>query len=582
MMYLRPLLLIWLFLFSAGSHAQNFNPGNVTSNSDFLPVDQAFQFDYEQQDDLLTLRWQIEDGYYLYQHRFFYDPEYKIREVQPLPLADEYSDEFFGDVFIYRDSVKITIQLASVNQGDSLDVRYQGCADAGLCYAPTVRTIYLNQVGEGTTQREPGQLQDFSEEQNFDSGGLFSILQGDKLVWALALFFVLGVGLAFTPCVFPMYPIVAAIIGGQKGQLTAGRGFLLSFVYVQGMAVTYTALGILVALAGMQYQAYMQHPAILLTLAVIFVILALGMFGLYTLQLPASLQNRINTLSQKQKGGAYPGVFAMGALSGVIASPCTTAPLSGALLFIAQSGDLFTGGIVLYALSIGMGVPLMIIGASGGKLLPKAGPWMNSVKLIFGLLLLAVALFLLERLIPMQWAAALWIAFFLFSVVLIIRSLWPHLKSRGRVLMAAILAALLALGILWQKPYLDGSYANHLEFEPVTNLAEVQQVVAEASANGQWVMLDLYADWCVACKELEIYTFTDPQVQQELENVRLIQADVTRTNSTNTKLLSEYQVLGLPTILFFNPEGGEVSQQRVTGFMNADDFVEHLKRLGNQ
>ncbi|RUO24100.1 protein-disulfide reductase DsbD [Aliidiomarina minuta] len=581
MKYLRPLLLTWLFLFAAGSHAQNFNPGNVTSNSDFLPVDQAFQFDYEQQDDLLIIRWQIEEGYYLYQHRFFYEPEYKIAEVQPLPRADEYSDEFFGDVFIYRDSVEITIQLASVNQGDTLYIRYQGCADAGLCYAPTVKTVYLNQVGDGVSEREPGQLQDFSEAQSFDSGGLFSILQGDNLIWALALFFILGVGLAFTPCVFPMYPIVAAIIGGQKGKLTASRGFLLSFVYVQGMAVTYTALGILVALAGMQYQAYMQHPAILLTLAIIFVVLALGMFGLYTLQLPASVQNRINTLSQKQKGGAYPGVFAMGALSGVIASPCTTAPLSGALLFIAQSGDVFTGGIILYALSIGMGIPLMIIGASGGKLLPKAGPWMNSVKLIFGLLLLAVALFLLERLIPMYWAAALWIAFFLFSVILIIRSLWPHLRNPGRMLTAVILGALLTAGILWQKPYLDGSYANHLEFEPVTDLAEVQQVVAEATDNGQWVMLDLYADWCVACKELEIYTFSDPQVQQQLADMRLIQADVTRTNSINTELLSEYQVLGLPTILFFNPEGEEVSQQRVTGFMNAADFTEHLKKLSN-
>jgi thiol:disulfide interchange protein DsbD len=348
------------------------------------------------------------------------------------------------------------------------------------------------------------------------------------------------------------------------------------------MALTYTALGILVALAGMQYQSLMQHPAVLLTLAALFIVLALGMFGAYTLQLPASWQNRLNTVSQKQKGGAFGGVFMMGALSGLIASPCTTAPLSGALLFIAQSGDVFTGGAILYALSIGMGIPLLVIGASGGKLLPKAGPWMHSVKLFFGLLLVAVALFLVERLLPMQLAATLWLVFMALGAVTLGRSLWPHFARRGRALVCIILALILAAGVVWQKPFLTANTGNHLEFERVTGLSELQNVVADAASSDQWVMLDLYADWCVACKEFEIYTFTDPDVQEQLADMRVVQADVTKTNATNSELLGHYQVLGLPTILFFNSEGSEVPRQRVTGFMDAEDFTAHLEKLKNE
>lgn len=570
-----------LLTLSASSlvQAQNFNAGQ-TSDSDFLPVDEAFQFDFTQDGNELTLRWQIADGYYLYQHRFSYQPERLIQSMGPQPEAEAHHDEFFGETFIYRDAVEITIQLAAVSDNESLEVTFQGCADAGLCYSPTTRSVPLQEV---TASADRGGLEDYSNTTDTaDSGGLLSALNDQHLAWTLVVFFALGVGLAFTPCVFPMYPIVATIIGGQKGKLTASRGLLLSFIYVQGMAVTYTALGILVALAGMQYQSVMQHPAVLLTLAAVFIVLALGMFGVYTLQLPASWQNRLNTVSQKQKGGAFGGVFIMGALSGLIASPCTTAPLSGALLFIAQSGDVLTGGAILYALSIGMGVPLLIIGASGGKLLPKAGPWMHSVKLLFGLLLVAVALFLVERLLPMQIAALLWLLFITAAVVTVGRSLWSHFTRRGRLLLTVALAGLLTLGILWQKPYLTSHSSNHLEFESISSLSDVQTLLAETERDEQWVMLDLYADWCVACKEFEVYTFTDAAVQAELADMRVVQADVTKTNATNSELLSHYGVLGLPTILFFGPDGNEISEQRVTGFMDAEDFAEHLKKLKNE
>lgn len=570
-------LMLLAFSWQAPSMAQTFNMNQFASNdSDFLPVQQAFQFSYEQHGDELSLHFDIAEGYYLYQHRFSYQPESLIYGIQPLPEAEEHSDEFFGDTFIYRDSLTIVVELAPLQGGEVLTFSFQGCADAGLCYAPTRHEISLQATtGAGAAGTGSGvALADFSE----PAGGPFSdVLNSDNLTWVMLVFLLLGLGLAFTPCVFPMYPIIAGIIGGQRGKLTTGRGFLLSFVYVQGMALTYTALGIIVALAGMQYQAYLQHPAILITLAILFIVLAAGMFGAYTLQLPSRWQNSLNQLSQRQKGGAYGGVFLMGALSGLIASPCTTAPLSGVLLFIAQSGDVVNGGLILYALSIGMGIPLMIIGASGGKLLPKAGPWMNSVKIIFGLLLLAVALFMIERLIPMFTAAILWLVFIAISIVIVSRSFWPQLKARGRVILVACMLALASAGVVWQKPFIQAAFMEHLEFEQVVGLEALQQRLD--AAQGQWVMLDLYADWCVACKEFEAYTFTDPQVQALLEDAVVLQSDVTSSNAINNELLGHYQVIGLPTIMFFDPSGEEIRGARVTGFMNARDFAQHLEQL---
>lgn len=569
-------------LFSGSStmaYAQTFNINDAMSNdSDFLPVNRAFQFSYEQQDNELHLRFEIEEGYYLYQHRFSYQPESLIYDLQPLPTALEHYDEFFGETFIYREALEIVVELAPLQGGETLTFTFQGCADAGLCYAPTQHEIPLTATsGAGAAGEGSLELADFSES---TGGPLSDVLASDNIPWVMLVFLVLGLGLAFTPCVFPMYPIIAGIIGGQQGTLTTTRGFLLSFVYVQGMALTYTALGILVALAGMQYQAYLQHPAVLITLALLFVVLAAGMFGAYTLQLPSAWQNKLNALSQNQRGGAYSGVFLMGALSGLIASPCTTAPLSGVLLFIAQSGDVVSGGLILYALSIGMGIPLMIIGASGGKLLPKAGPWMNSVKIIFGLLLLAVALFMLERLLPMLVAAILWLVFITVSVALIVRSFWPQIKTRGRIILLTIMTVVVVAGVAWQKPFIQASFLDELEFEQVTGLSEMADSLA--TAQGQWVMLDLYADWCVACKEFEAYTFTDPYVQSLLDDVVVLQSDVTTTNAANTELLTHYRVVGLPTILFFDTEGNEVSAARVTGFMNAKDFAAHLENLMNR
>lgn len=576
------ILLIGLLLCSsaAATAQQSFFANN---SSEFLPVQEAFPLSYEQHGDTLFINFHIAEGYYLYQHRFGLTPESLVADVT-LPEAKPYHDEFFGDVNIYRQQVTLVVDLASANTGDILTLRYQGCADAGLCYAPTTAEIAL-QGTSGTAAAGGFQLADFSTEPA--PSGVFQWLQPDKLALTAGIFLLLGLGLAFTPCVFPMYPIISGIIIGQRmGQgkaFTMRRGFMLSLVYVQGMAITYTLLGILVALAGMQYQAYLQHPVLLGVLAALFVVFALAMFGTIGFDLPASWRNKLNAISQNQTGGAYPSVFAMGVISGLIASPCTTAPLSGALLFIAQSGDILVGGVVLYALSIGMGIPLLIIGASGGKLLPKSGPWMNTVKIAFGILMLAVALFLIERLLPLTVAAWLWILFFIASALLLYRELHRQLRRNGRIVAAVVLLIAAGAGVQWQKPYVDGTfYANKLQFEPVASLTELQQRIATASAEQQWVMLDLYADWCTACIELERYTFSNAEVQQALADMVVLQADVTQVNAINTELLSEYQVLGLPTILFFNPNGEEMSQWRVTGFMNASDFSERLETLKSQ
>ncbi|RUO19051.1 protein-disulfide reductase DsbD [Aliidiomarina iranensis] len=569
-------LLLALAAGTANAQTQPSFFGNNTG--DFLPVQEAFQLDYQQQGDTLFINFRITEGYYLYQHRFGLTPEDLVGDLT-LPEAMPYNDEFFGDVNIYRDYVSLTVDLAAAETGDVLTLRYQGCADAGLCYAPTTTELYL-QATSGDNEAGGYQLADFSETNTAEPSGVFQFLQPDRLAFTAGVFLLLGLGLAFTPCVFPMYPIISGIIMGQKRPLSMRRGFMLSFVYVQGMAITYTLLGIVVALAGMQYQAYLQHPVLLGVLAALFVIFALAMFGTIAFDLPASWRNKLNAISQNQKGGAYPSVFLMGVLSGMIASPCTTAPLSGALLFIAQSGNVLVGGVVLYALSLGMGIPLLAIGASGGKLLPKSGPWMNSVKVMFGVLMLAVALFLVERLLPLTVAAWLWISFFVVSAIILYREFYQQLAVTGRTIAAIVLIVLAGVGVNWQKPYVDGSFAaSKLQFEYVRDLNELQQRISEAQSNNQWVMLDLYADWCTACLELERYTFSDENVQARLENFVVLQADVTSVNATNTELLSEYQVLGLPTILFFNQSGEELSELRVTGFMNAEAFEERLQQI---
>ena len=561
------ILTLILLLCSTSTLAGLFDaPGR----SQFVPADRAFVFDFQQNQHDLNLTWQVKDGYYLYRKQISITPsQADIAEVK-LPPGVWHEDEFYGKSEIYRKQLTIPVTVNQAKSGATLTVTYQGCADAGFCYPPETKTVPLSEVSADTRATPaPVPATDTLQERPQPATQLpFSAL------WALLI----GIGIAFTPCVLPMYPLISGIVLGGKQRLSTGRALLLTFIYVQGMALTYTALGLVVAAAGLQFQAALQHPYVLIGLAVVFTLLALSMFGLFTLQLPSSLQTRLTLLSNRQQGGSPGSVFAMGAIAGLICSPCTTAPLSAILLYIAQSGNMWLGGGTLYLYALGMGLPLMLITVFGNRLLPKSGPWMEHVKTAFGFVILALPVFLLERIVGDEWGVRLWsllgVAFFGWAFITSLQAKHAWMRIVQIVLLAAALVCV--------RPLQDWAFGAphtqtqaHLNFTPVASVDALNQALEQAK--GRPVMLDLYADWCVACKEFEKYTFSNPQVQQALGNTVLLQADVTANNAQDVALLKHLQVLGLPTILFFDAEGKEHPEARVTGFMDAATFSAHLR-----
>lgn len=593
------ILLLGICFVSSLSIAQTSDPlaDLFSDEPEFLQVDEAFQFDFAQQGDRVILSWQIADGYYLYKKQFKTVVKQAEIGLPVFPVAEQVEDEFFGLSDVFRGQLDVTYPIVSSVQDGIVKIRYQGCADAGLCYPPTTKEVYLSQVGTASVV-EPGQdtkisisdsdsLAPISEQ--FELASLLSSKQ--SLLITLLLFLGLGVGLAFTPCVFPMYPILSGIVIGQGKTISTSRAFTLSFVYVQGMAITYSLLGLIVASAGVQFQAGLQHPAILISLIVIFVLLAVVMFGAYELQLPSSWQEKLNAMSNKQTSGSYLGVLAMGAISGLVASPCTTAPLTGILLFIAQSGDLVLGFSALYVLSLGMGIPLILFGITGGRLLPKAGNWMNVVKVTFGFMMLAVAIMFVERLVThfatdIAWALLGLITFTYFYVM---NQNTPVSFFKGLRMFLIFIGLFVSAGYGYQT-FSGIGHSNvqgqsndiaiaHPEFLKISSIEEFNQAIAEASADGQTVMLDLYADWCVACKEFEKYTFSDANVVKALRHSVLMQIDLTDSSDANLAFQERFSVLGLPTIMFFDAQGQELETARVTGFMRAAPFAEHVNSL---
>ncbi|MDX1536800.1 protein-disulfide reductase DsbD [Arsukibacterium sp.] len=562
----------------------------LQQDDDFLPVDQAFVMDFRQQDDELIVNWTIADGYYIYRDKFKYGGVAVSFSHPTYPPSMQIEDEFFGVTEVYFHQLTLRIPLSDISEDAFLRIQYMGCAEAGLCYPPIKAEIPLSVPGNSAATASAdtaGQT-----EAGIPVSSQFNL--ADRLssgsVWLnMGVFFLLGLGLAFTPCVFPMYPILSSIIVGQGKQLSTRRAFSLSFSYVQGMAIMYSALGLVVASLGVKFQAWMQHPAVLIVAAVIFVLLALAMFGGFNFQLPASWQAKVSNISNKQQGGSLKGAFIMGALSGLIASPCTTAPLSAALLYVAQSGDLLLGALTLYVLSLGMGIPLILLGTSGGKLLPKAGPWMNIVKTAFGFVLLLVPIILLERILPV-WQVVLLASTLSLLVCGYLFKLLFELKSstaKAAMLLSALVLLLVTVLFNWQyfsptQPAPAPVAANTSQsgqFIDVADLAGLELQLAEAKAAGQYTLVDLYAEWCVACKEFEQFTFPAEQVQAHTSKMRLIKIDVTNMSRSDEKLLNHYQVLGLPTLLFFSPDGEELTKARVTGFMAATPFAEHLAAL---
>ena len=561
------ILTLILLLCSTSTFAGLFDaPGR----SQFVPADRAFVFDFQQNQHDLNLTWQVKDGYYLYRKQISITPsQADIAEVK-LPPGVWHEDEFYGKSEIYRKQLTVPITVNQAKSGATLTVTYQGCADAGFCYPPETKTVPLSEVSAGSAAASaPAPTTADPQEKPQPTAQLpFSAL------WALLI----GIGIAFTPCVLPMYPLISGIVLGSKQRLSTGRALLLTFIYVQGMAITYTALGLVVAAAGLRFQAALQHPYVLIGLAVIFTLLALSMFGLFTLQLPSSLQTRLTLMSNRQQGGSPGSVFAMGAIAGLICSPCTTAPLSAILLYIAQSGNMWLGGGTLYLYALGMGLPLMLITVFGNRLLPKSGPWMEHVKTAFGFVILALPVFLLERIVGDEWGVRLWsllgVAFFGWAFITSLQAKHAWMRIVQIVLLAAALVSVRPLQD-WAFGAPHAQTQAHLNFTPVASVDALNQALAQAK--GRPVMLDLYADWCVACKEFEKYTFSNPQVQQALGNTVLLQADVTANNAQDVALLKHLQVLGLPTILFFDAEGKEHPEARVTGFMDAATFSAHLR-----
>ena len=585
---MKRILLFLFFIFTALST----QAGLFDKKPAFLPVDDAFQFSAaksENQENVIV-NWSIAEGYYLYQEKIsvkLNQEETSSFDVPTFSISPEdYNDPYFGLMKIFKKPVQAIFKASHppLKAEDVVEIAYQGCT-SGFCYPPEVKEIKVADLPIAqiaNTEKTSEKSTALSAQPKAEQDRLAESLFNSK--YAVFGFFLLGLGLAFTPCVLPMLPLLSAIVIGQNQRPNMWRAFALSFVYVQGMALTYTLLGLIVAAIGLPFQVALQHPYVMIGLSIIFVLLALSMFGVFTLQLPSSLQTKLSLLSQQQKAGAFGGVFLMGMIAGLVASPCTSAPLSGALLYVAQSGDLFTGAITLYLLALGMGVPLILITLFGNKILPKSGMWMETVKKLFGFVMLALPVFLISRILPDEWTPRLWAmlgtAFFIWFAFQMPKN-GTGWVFRIFFLVAAMISVKPLQAWVWGEnsipSVVENKAVSHVEFKKVRSEAELQQALSEN--NKSLVMLDLYADWCVACKEFEKETFSDPSVQKAFGDMLLLQVDMTKNSEENRALMTKYKVLGLPTILFFNRDGKEIEGSRVNGFMPPVEFLQWIEKI---
>ncbi len=558
------------------------NAGVDKSKAKFLAADEAFIFSAEFSDPShIVARWKIADGYYLYREKLKFSLEDGELGTVQLPPSLLKHDSKLGDVQIYKQSLlEITLPLKTGQETVALKVKYQGCALAGLCYPPTTTVVNLS----------------YQEEKNIsEQDRLANLLANANILYTLMVFFGLGLLLSLTPCVFPMIPILSSIIVGQGEKVTTYKAFVMSLIYVLAMAFTYAIVGVLTGLLGENLQAAFQNTWVLISFALIFVILSFSMFGFYELQLPSGLQTKLTQFSNRQQGGTLIGVAIMGVLSALIVGPCVAAPLVGALIYIGQTGDAVLGGMALFTMSIGMGIPLIIIGISAGHFLPKAGQWMDAIKAVFGVMLLAVAIWMLERIIPGQVTMLLWASLLIISAVYLgaldgtkllgWRKLW---KGLGFILL--VYGILLIIGAASGnmnplQPLQNLSMSNHsspanadgveTQFKPIKGVEELERELAQNKP----VILDFYADWCVSCKEMENFTLSDPKVQELLADFVLLQADVTSNDEQDKALYKRFGIFGPPAILFFDRKGEEQKSARVVGFISAEKFYQHLKKV---
>jgi len=592
----------------------------------FLPPDQAFGLNVTVLNShTLLASFKITPGYYLYRDKVSFNlagdsaktTGARIANIA-MPKGEIKNDHNFGDMTVFHQPFQAEITLertGSAAQNITLEASYQGCKDKSLCYPPINKSISIalpeikntppaktssaataapavaQQVQATLQSAQPAASSASAQSENVQIAKLFK--QGS--FWLIvSFFFGAGLLLAFTPCIFPMVPILSGIIVGRGHKITHMHGFILSLSYVLGMALTYAAVGVVAGLSGSLLSNALQTPLVLGSFAAVFVLLSLSMFGFYELQLPTALQSKLTGTSNRLHGGHLSGVFVMGALSAIIVGPCVAAPLAGALLYIGQTHDALLGGVALFALAMGMGLPLLLIGASAGTLLPKAGAWMESVKRFFGVLLLAVAIWIISSLIPVGVQMLLWAALLVLSAVYL-RALdaLPHNAGGWHKLWKGIGILALLLGGAYLVGALSGArdilrplsaigsiqaeIPATMKFARVKNVAELDGRIAQA--RGKAVMLDFYADWCVSCKEMERYTFADAKVQAKLKNIVLLQADVTANSEEDKALLQRFELFGPPAILFFDTQGKELADFRVTGYQDAAQFLQSLQSV---
>ena len=577
--------------------------GTSTSDSEFPPVDEVFIPEIFVVDgNTVELGIRVAPGFYLYKDKI------SVRSMSDdaktghpdLPQGEIKNDEYFGEMEVYHDSIIAPMAIARATPGAmdlDIEVNYQGCADGGLCYMPQTRVFTVNLPAAATVSdlaAMPAGVAPVSEQAR-----LAEIITSSSIWVAVGLFFLAGLGLALTPCVLPMIPILSGIIAGEGDNVSSRRGFMLALSYVMGMAIVYTAAGVAAAAAGLQLQATFNQPWILILFAGLFVVLALGMFGAYDLQMPSGLQSKLSSVSGNQKSGTMIGAFVMGALSSLIVTACVAPALIAALTVIAQTGDMLRGGSALFAMSLGMGAPLLLVGAAQGKLLPKAGGWMVAVKNSFGFMMLGLAVWMLSRILPgtvtmMLWAILIFMAgvFMGGLTTLTTESSVPQKLGKGFGFLAIFYGIILLLGSLTGgsnplQPLASINFAggtivaeaeHELPFQRIKTVGDLDREIAAASADGKTVLLDFYADWCVSCKEMEAYTFADADVQAALSNTVWLQADVTANDEADQALLSRFGVFGPPTIIFFGPDGEQRNGYEVVGYMKAAEFAKHVRQ----